>query len=427
MPFTPEITTINQVVNIGAESTSALGTNVAASKRLLCFDWTFGIAADVKMYRPTGHKYSTVQEENIEWMDLTLGGAMDYNGVLYPLGGAMGSTTPAAHGASLVAKDWVFTPPITTPSIVPQTYTIEQGDSIRAHKLNYGLFTQYGFKMSRKDTSIVGKAIGQAIQDNITLTSNPTAVALAPIVGKHVNIYLDSTSANLGVTQELRSFNLDYSFDNIYSPFYPLNRANLSYTGHVDLAPKTAMKLLVEADANGMGNLIYLQNGMSQFMRINAQGGVIDNNQTVSLGTPSAGTFSLTYKGQTASGLAYNITSSALATALQGLSTIGATGCTVAGGPGNTTPFVVTFTGALASDTTAMTGSGAGLTGGTFLITQTQVYNTYQHDMALKVSKTNPFKDEQGIYAIEWEFEIVEDATWGKAQTVTVTNLLTAL
>ena len=49
--------------------------------------------------------------------------------------------------------------------------------------------------------------------------------------------------------------------------------------------------------------------------------------------------------------------------------------------------------------------------------------------MAVKVSKTTPFKDEQGIYAIEWEFEVVEDAAWnsGQSQTITVTNLITAL
>ncbi len=56
-----------------------------------------------------------------------------------------------------------------------------------------------------------------------------------------------------------------------------------------------------------------------------------------------------------------------------------------------------------------------------------QAYNIYQHDMAVKVSKPNPFSDKKGVFAEEWEFTIVEDATWGKAQTVTVTNLLTAL
>jgi len=47
--------------------------------------------------------------------------------------------------------------------------------------------------------------------------------------------------------------------------------------------------------------------------------------------------------------------------------------------------------------------------------------------MAVKVSKPNPFSDKEGVFCEEWDFTIVEDTTWGKAQTVLVTNLLTAL
>jgi hypothetical protein len=86
--------------------------------------------------------------------------------------------------------------------------------------------------------------------------------------------------------------------------------------------------------------------------------------------------------------------------------------------------------GSLAADTTAMTASGASLTGGTTpaaTVTQTQAYNTFQHDMAIKIGKPSTFADEQGVFAIEWDCPIVEDPAWGKAQMVTVTNLLTAL
>ncbi len=77
-----------------------------------------------------------------------------------------------------------------------------------------------------------------------------------------------------------------------------------------------------------------------------------------------------------------------------------------------------------------MTGNGSGLTGGTFLITQNQTNNTFQHDMAIKFGKPTPFKDDGGIFAIEWEATIVEDPLWGasgQSQKLTVTNLITAL
>jgi hypothetical protein len=57
------------------------------------------------------------------------------------------------------------------------------------------------------------------------------------------------------------------------------------------------------------------------------------------------------------------------------------------------------------------------------------VNNMLTHDMAVKVGKPDPFSDNQGVYAIGYECTICEDAAWnsGQAQTITVTNLITAL
>ncbi len=55
------------------------------------------------------------------------------------------------------------------------------------------------------------------------------------------------------------------------------------------------------------------------------------------------------------------------------------------------------------------------------------MYALFQHDMAVKVSKPSPFSDKDGVFAEEWEFTIVEDATWGKAHMFTIQTLLTAL
>lgn len=60
MTWTQERAAVNQRVQIGAESTSALGTAVAASKLLLPFSFDFGIATDVLFYGATGRKYEQV-------------------------------------------------------------------------------------------------------------------------------------------------------------------------------------------------------------------------------------------------------------------------------------------------------------------------------------------------------------------------------
>ncbi len=338
MAWTPERTYATQKIQIGAESTTALGTSVAASKLLECFDWQLGPEMDVNFYTPTGHLYPSTQEQNTEWLEGTLGGNLDYNGIVYPLAGLMGSVAPATHLASATAKDWIFTPPITS-VVVPQTYTLEQGDSSRAHKVVYGLFTEFGYKGTRKDFSCSGKFIAQPISDGITLTPTPTAVAIAPVVSKHINVYLDATSAGLGTTQLNRVLSIEYQMSDVYDVLWVLNRATIGWTAHVNKQPKCTVKLKVEADAAGMAMLGYVQSGATYYLRVDAQGQQI------------------------------------------------------------------------ASD-----GPGA-------------IFNAIKHDMAIKFGKPSKFEDEQGVFAIEWEGTIVEDPAWdgGKAQTITVTNLLGAL
>src|SRR5258708_26468900 len=425
MTWQPERTSINQKVQLGVESLTALGTPVAANKLIEAWDWTFAINADVTAYGATGRKYDLVQEENTEWVDIAVGGPLDYNNTPYLLAGAMGSVAPASHGSSSVAKDWIYNPPVSG-SIVPQTFTLQQGDAVRAHQTAYRLINSFGYVLTRKEAKLTAKGITQPISDGITPTSSPTAVALAPVLGKQINIYLDSTSAGLGTTQLLKTLQFDFTFDGVYGPFWPINRSNVGFTAHVDLKPKTTCKLKLEADAAGMAMLPYLQQGTTYWLRVNAQGIVIDNNQTVTLGAKSSGTFTLTYKGQTTTTIAYNAASSAVQTAFLALSTVGAGNATVSGSAGG--PYTIAFIGALATDTTAVTGTFTALTTpGNASITQTQAYNAFQHDMAVKFGKPTAFSDDSGIFAIEWEGLIVEDPTWGKAQTVTLTNLITAL
>jgi hypothetical protein len=56
------------------------------------------------------------------------------------------------------------------------------------------------------------------------------------------------------------------------------------------------------------------------------------------------------------------------------------------------------------------------------------VYNyLFTHDISAEVINVSPFKDEQGVYAIEWTFQAIYDAGWGKAFNLAVINALTAL
>jgi hypothetical protein len=89
--------------------------------------------------------------------------------------------------------------------------------------------------------------------------------------------------------------------------------------------------------------------------------------QTLTItGTPTGGTLTVTFKGYTTPGVAYNATAGVLQTALESLSSIGTGGVLVGGGPGPGTPFTLTFQNQLAGQALPLaTASGAGFTGGT--------------------------------------------------------------
>lgn len=92
-----------------------------------------------------------------------------------------------------------------------------------------------------------------------------------------------------------------------------------------------------------------------------------DEVQTVTVtGTPTGGTYTLTFSGQTTAGIAFNAAASAVQSALEALSNIAPGDVVCAGGPHPGTPITVTFGGAYdGTDVPQMTTSAAGLTGGT--------------------------------------------------------------
>lgn len=84
-------------------------------------------------------------------------------------------------------------------------------------------------------------------------------------------------------------------------------------------------------------------------------------------GTPTGGTFTLTYNGQTTAGIAYNASAATVQAALEALSNIGVGEAVCSGGPlGGTLGVAVDFSLTLGlQDVPQMTANPAGLTGGT--------------------------------------------------------------
>lgn len=129
-----------------------------------------------------------------------------------------------------------------------------------------------------------------------------------------------------------------------YVPLFPnaiVQRGNLLYT-------KTGATVVADAGYTGGGPL---SAGTAEV-------------QTVTItGTPTGGTFTLTYSGQTTAPIAFNATAAQVEAALEALPNLDTDEVAVTGGPGPGTPWTVTFAANL-GNVTQMTANGSGLTGG---------------------------------------------------------------
>ena len=91
-----------------------------------------------------------------------------------------------------------------------------------------------------------------------------------------------------------------------------------------------------------------------------------DEIQTITItGSPTGGTFTLTFNGQTTAAIAYNANAAAVQAALEALSSIGAGNVSCGDGALPGTPVTVTFLKSLGGQNVAlMTANSSGLTGG---------------------------------------------------------------
>ena len=326
-----ERSAITQGVQLGVESTP--GSNVAADKKLNSIGLGPAVNVDMQRFRATGNKFATVVTPGKEWVEADVEGVGSYTELTYLLASVLKDPGAPVQQGATTAYLWTFAPATSSEDTV-KTFTVEQGGAIRAHKFNYGIVTELEIDMSRDGVELSGAMLGQRLSDAIALTGGPTTIEEKPILPTHIDVYLDTTSGGLGGTKLTRVLNANISIGDRFNPVWVLNSANNSFVAHVEAEPSAQLKLLVEADSQGMALLTTMRAGTTQFARVKATH------------TDLAGT---------------------------------------------AIPYSLTW------------------------------------DCAVKVAEVGEFTDEDGVYAIEWTFDMIHDGTWGKAMTVALINKLTAL
>jgi hypothetical protein len=429
----PERATVFELTQIGVETTP--GTTVAATKKLLGTSIDPSIRSDNQTFRPKGSRYTTVAIQNKEWVEATVTQDVAvYTDTVYLLSSLLGPSSISLVSIGVYLHEW---DPLSFTPYSPKTFTVENGSYVRAMEFGYGLVTGLNMDFSRDGVSLGGSMVGQLLSDGSTLTAG---------------------------------------------------------TPEVQTASKT--------------------------------------------GTVSAGTFTISFMGETTTAIAFGATNATVLAALEALANIAPGDVVLGGGPLNTTPVTITFGGAYASadiplmviDSALLTGGGSygivqttagaalselalqpiagdewdfyidttsGGIGGTKLLRCFAAYWTIENvygviwpantsntswaahvdlaptaqvrftleadsagmafrtqlqtgdtryvrikctgpalgastyyaafDFAVKITAISEFRDQDGVYAIEYTADIVHDSTWGKALSFDIRNSISAI
>jgi len=266
-----ERATVFQTVQIGVES--AYGTKVNATKKLPTVMFEIGPEVDIKSYRGAGYKYPAVAAMNKEHTVATISGPATYNEIVYLLSSVLDAATVTDNTGTTGEATWVFAPDPDGED-APKSYTIEQGGAGRAHLFTGGIVTGLGIKFDREGVEIDGEMFGKALQDGITMTTLPTELALVPMTATQVQVYLDSTWATLGTTALTRVLSAEWNISDRYGPVWTLS-GTTDFVATVETVPTLELKLMVEADAAGMGLLTAMRANTLKFLRIEAVGETI--------------------------------------------------------------------------------------------------------------------------------------------------------
>lgn len=260
-----ERATINQVTQWGVET--VLGTEVNANKLMSALMVEMGPELESSRYRPSGGKFETIIVPNREWTGAGISGPITFTEIIYPLNSVLQKVTPTGAGTP---KTWTMAPAQTQADTIA-SYTVEMGSAVRASLFTGAIVTALDLEFSTQGCELSGEMWGGAMQDGITMTATPTALALKPVLPKHVSVYLADTQAGLDAADPLlRVVSAGWSVGNRFGQVWVLNGAT-DPAAFVELPIDLGARLRLQADAEGMGLLTTMRTGATKFMRILAE------------------------------------------------------------------------------------------------------------------------------------------------------------
>jgi len=194
-------------------------------------------------------------------------------------------TPQAITETGTVGYKWEFIPAVDVEE-TPKTFTVALQpyvDSGGAKRINipYVLINTLTLRIPAQGRpELTASAIGRAMQLNQTVISNPASVETVPILAKHASVYIDSTASGIGTTKMTRVLEAELTFENRWNPLYVLDAAQSSFAVHIEQPVVARLRLLMEADAQGVAGLDQVRNNTVKFIRLDVVGPLLPNAST---------------------------------------------------------------------------------------------------------------------------------------------------
>jgi hypothetical protein len=432
----PDRASIFQNAQIGVEITP--GTAVLATKQLSSLMISMGMKFDVKKYRPSGYRFPTIVVPNKEWVEHKLSGPITYTEMVYLLSSLIKTVTPTGAGAE---KTWAFSP--TTKKEDPhKTYTLEQGDIYRAHRVTNFLVTALTLNFSRDECTLDGTAISRALQDDINLSTDAkytlTAAASPPTAGTFTLTAGGQTTAAIqynATTAQVQS---------------ALEALSTVGTGNVIVTRTTGTSTL--AQANAVYTVEFVADLGQQAVTMTGTFTGLTPASSIALASSQTGaapteikpvpvlpTHICIYMADTQANLGVASPMNRVISSSFSLSDMYAALWAL---NRNVTSFAATIPTEptlglklkVEADDEGMTPLTTLRAGQTRFFRIEAIGDTISSapyklniDFAAKAEEPSEFSDEDGVFALEWSFTGVHDVTWGKATELTLVTDVASL
>lgn len=174
--------TINQQVQIGKETTP--GQAVPCPIRLRTVAVTPAIKTEFKKHRSEGNKRADTITLSKEWTECTLDGIATYTEIGYLLSSLVSVPVSAAQGSGVYQH--LFSS-ATSAADALQSYTMQFGSTVGCEQSSYSMVQGLTFKMTRDDVHMTGTTYGQklldSVNDGVNLTAGANDVQAVAITG----------------------------------------------------------------------------------------------------------------------------------------------------------------------------------------------------------------------------------------------------